>query len=456
MALHLGPRARKLVRILGLALLGVVTFVFAVQATFPYDRVKAKIIEALSTKYDVTIGDVSRGLMPGSMSLKAVTLRSRPSKAGDVPTVFFIENLDVHLGLLALLHGGATIDLDAKIGPGHIDGQIALAPSGTGVHLHGHELPSVSLPMRDAIGLPMSGKVDFDVDLDLPTVKDKFGKAAPDWSKAEGDVEFQCLGGCVIGNGKSKLKPKLNNSRSQAFAADGIEFGKINLDRFVAEVQFTHGKADVKRWEVKSADGELHVEVSITLQPELGESLISGCLRYNVTDTLLKREARTHAAITTMGAPLGPDHLFHIRLDGRVKETRRIGQVCGAAAGVGMDDVSGGGGGGPKRPQVTVQPDPPTTTPPPPPTATPPPPPPVTTPPPPPTTTPNAGATMTPNAPPAAPGGPPTGGLPTPTVGGTPVAPPAPGSPPPPGQFPTPEAAPPAGGAAGSSGVGTP
>ncbi|MBA3463494.1 MAG: hypothetical protein H0T46_26295, partial [Deltaproteobacteria bacterium] len=51
---QLGRRTRLVLRYVGFFLLAVVTFVFALQLTFPYDRVKDKIVEALSTKYDVT------------------------------------------------------------------------------------------------------------------------------------------------------------------------------------------------------------------------------------------------------------------------------------------------------------------------------------------------------------------------------------------------------------------
>src|SRR5690606_30980855 len=115
-----GRRARAVLRYLGFAVLGLVTFVIALQLTFPYDRVKAKIIEGLSSKYDVTIGSVSRSIVPGRMFFKAVTLRTRPAKADDLATTFFIERLEVDLGLLALIGGTASVDLDAKIGPGNI------------------------------------------------------------------------------------------------------------------------------------------------------------------------------------------------------------------------------------------------------------------------------------------------------------------------------------------------
>ncbi|HSR98788.1 MAG TPA: type II secretion system protein GspN [Kofleriaceae bacterium] len=380
---HLGPRARKIARYAGFALVGLVTFVFAFQLTFPFARVKDKIIDVLSDKYDVTIGDVDRGILPGRMYFKAVSLRTRPTSADEIATTFYIEQLEVNLGLFALLRGTASVKIDAKIGPGHIKGTIASSNGGTQVDLVGSDLPSASLPMREVLGLPMSGKVRFAFDLDLPNDKSKAGKVGPNWPKAEGNVELACPSGCTIGDGKSKLRPKLKIRAQQAFAEGGIDFGKVNVDTLLADVQIKGGKLSITRFDVKSPDGELHVDFDMTLNQDLQSSLVTGCLRFKGSDGLLKREPKTHAAISTTGAPLGPDNLFHIKLDGPVRELRRLGMVCGAAANTSMDNP---GAASNPRPNLTITPETPSAPAPngrpmiPPPQVNPPPPPPATPP----------------------------------------------------------------------------
>ena len=379
---NLGPRMRKVVRYGGFALVGLITFIFAFQLTFPFARVKDKVIDLLSDKNDVTIGDVERGILPGRLYFKAVSLRTRPTAPDDTPTTFYIEQLEVNLGLFALLRGTASVKLDAKIGPGHIKGTVALSRDGTNVDLTGSDLPSASLPMREALGLPMSGKVRFDFNLDLPTDKSKSGKVGPSWTKAEGNFELACPSGCMIGDGKSKLKPKLKNRGQQAFAEGGIDIGKLNVDTLLANIEIKNGKLAITKFDVKSPDGELHVDFDLTLNQEVQSSLVTGCLRFKGSDGLLKREPKTHAAISTTGAPLGPDNLFHIKLDGPLREMRRLGQVCGSAAtNTNMDSPNAGAN---PRPNLTVTPEFPTTrgpTPPPQQQAIPPPPPPPPTPP---------------------------------------------------------------------------
>ena len=351
---QLGRKTRLVLRIFGFFLLAIVTFVIALQLTFPYGRVKDKIVEALSTKYDVTIGGVERGLMPGRVYFTAVSLRTRPATASETASTLYIERLEVDLGILALIKGAASVRIDAKIATGHLKGTIAISKSGTSIDMEGVDLPAGNLPMKEALGLPMSGKLEIAVQLDLPNETNKAGRSAPDWSKASGEINFECPTGCTFGDGKTKLKPKLKNARSQAFAGDGIDFGKINVDTMLARVTIKDSQLELEKFDAKSQDGELHIDYQMTLAPEFGESMVMGCLRFKGSETLSKREPKTFAALTTTGASIGPDGLFHIKLDGKFKEMKRLAQFCGPSVkSANMDDP---GAGGNSRPNLTVQP----------------------------------------------------------------------------------------------------
>ena len=351
---QLGRRTRMALKGVGFFVLAVVTFVFALQLTFPYDRVKDKVVEALSAKYDVTIGSVERGIVPGRVYFNAVTLRTRVAKADDIPSVLYIEKLEIDLGILALMKSTAKVRIDAKIASGHLKGTISIGKTRTQVDISGVDLPAGNIPMKEIIGLPMSGKLELEFKLDLPIEKLKNGKTGPDWTKASGEVAFECPSGCTFGDGKTKLKPKLNNARNQAFAGEGIEFGKINVDTMLAHVKIDDGRLELDKFETKSTDGELHVDFALTLDQEFGDSDVAGCLRFKGSDSLQKREPKTYAALTTTGASIGPDNLFHIRLDGKFKTMKRLAQFCGPA--VKSANMDNPGGSGNSRPNLTVQP----------------------------------------------------------------------------------------------------
>jgi type II secretion system protein N len=354
---HVGPRTKKVLKIVGYIVLALVTFVFALQLTFPYNRVKDKVIEGLASKYDVTISSVDRGFMPGKITFNAVTLRTRPTKSDEVATTFFIKKLEINAGILSLIGGTASVDIDAEIGPGRIRGTIAISKSSTAIDIEGIDLPSAMLPMREAIGLPMSGKIAFAAKLTLPNEKSKSGtKAVPNWQKAKGAFQFDCDSNCTFGDGTTKLRPKLKNARSQAFAADGIDFGKVTVNSMHAHVTIKEGILELDKFDTKSEDGEIHVDFQVTLAPQLDDGMVAGCLRFKGSEALMKKEPRTHAALSTTGANLGPDGLFHIRLDGKFKEMKRLAQTCGPTLKGNMDDPGNPSNNNTGRPNLTVQP----------------------------------------------------------------------------------------------------
>lgn len=368
-----GPRTRLALRIVGYVFLALISFIIALQLTFPYDRVKAKIEEALASKYDVKIGTVERGLMPGRMYLKAITLRTRPA-ASDVDrvmrieekaerdrqmatlvTTFFINELEIDVGLLAAITGKASIDIEATIGSGTIEGNITISKSGTEVELEGNSLPAQQLPMREAIGLPMSGNVRFAFNLDLPNEKLKNGKVGPNWQKAVGNMMFQCPAGCIFGDGKTKLKTKVKKASQAEFVGEGIEFGKVLVQSMLAKVDIKKGKLAVTTFETRSDDGKLNVEYSMDLQQNIDDSQVAGCLRFEGSETLRKREPKTHTALTTTGAVRGPDGLFHIRLDGKFKDMKRLAQSCGPGVSKDTTTTTSGSSGSSSAPSLKVQ-----------------------------------------------------------------------------------------------------
>jgi type II secretion system protein N len=375
---RLGPRTRRVLRYAGFVFFALFVFVFALQATFPYGRVKDKLIEAMSEKYDVTIGKVERGIMPGRVAFKAFTIRTRQTKPEETVTTFYIDKLEVDVGLLPLLGGNIDVDIAATIGRGELSGNIRLAKFGRGditASFDGESLPADALPMRGLIGLPMTGKLEFSVNAHLPMEKSKMGKTAINWQKARGGLSLQCPSGCTFGDGKTKLKPLLKNTRNQAMVGDGIDFGKVTMDTLLAKASLKGGKLAIDKFDTTSKDGQLKVDYTMTLEKDFGESMVAGCLRFKGSDDLMRREPKTHAAISTTGAELRGDGLFHIRLTDRFKDMKRLNQECGPNTNTNnAEDFRA------NRPNLTVQPDEaakpavPVTPPPPPPAAETPPP----------------------------------------------------------------------------------
>jgi type II secretion system protein N len=412
MAIHLGPRARKAVRIAAFIVFGLVTFVFALQMTLPYDRAKDRAIERLADKgWDMSVGDVERSWIPGRVYLHSVRLTSHTSKPDEIPMIFFIKDLKVDVELLTMLGGNFSLDIDAKVANGRLTAKLEAPLSfGAGTYVikaEGKDLASDALPMQTVALQPTKGDLNLSADVSLTIEPLKSGKVGINWQKLEGDVEVACPSNCVYGDGKTKLKMKMTTrNKSQAeFGKDGIEFGIIKIDSLLAQLEAKNGKLTLSRLDAKSADGELKADFTMDLQQDVSESGVAGCISYKGSEELLKRDQRSFDAISLIGGALGPDKLFHIRLSEKWHDIKKQGIVCGGGAG-NMDEPGGTNPTMPtvRRPNLAVQPEPPTQ---PPPQVTPPPPPPMPTPAPPPPT--GSAATAVPVDPEHPPGSAPPG-----------------------------------------------
>lgn len=381
MAINLSPRARKILRYVAIGVFAIVVFVFALQLSFPYTRIKDKLVEQLADKYDIQVGEVERGIIPGRVYFNDVNIRSRPTKPDDVVTTMLIKRLEVDVGILPLLSKTLRVDVEAKIGTGTLKARVALngwGRDGFKLDATGDNLPGTGLPMRGLIGLPVEGKIEFSVALDLPNDHPKVGKPTPNWPKAEGDFSLACPSGCTFGDGKTKLKPLVKNSSQQAMVGEGIDFGKVDIDSLFAKAEIKNGKFEVTKFDAKSKDGELHVDYSMQLEKEFGNSVVAGCLRFKGSQLLEEKEPKTFAALQTTGAELRSDGLFHIRLTDRFSTMKRLNQECGPnVKAVTNGENFGGAPNMPSAPpKLTVMPDKPVPPPIPTPAAEPPPPPP--------------------------------------------------------------------------------
>lgn len=362
----LSPRVRKILRYVGIGFFAIIVFVFAFQMSFPYTRVKERLVDSLSDKYDVTIGDVERGFIPGRVYFNDVNIRTRPSSPTEPVTTMLIKRLEVDVGILPLLHGTLRVYVDAKIGRGDLSATVWLpgfGKKGVRFEAEGKDLPGTGLPMRAALGLPMTGTMNVSASLDLPNEVPKVGKPVPNWKAASGAFSIACPSGCTFGDGKTKLKPLVKNAGQQAMVGEGIDFGQVNIDSLVAKAELKNGKLDVTKFDAKSKDGELYVDYSMTLDKEFGNSVVAGCLRFKGSDALLKREPKTFAAIQTTGAERRADGLFHIRLTDRFSIMKRLNQECGPnVKNTGNGENFNSGPAAP--PHLTVMPDEPKPAPP--------------------------------------------------------------------------------------------
>jgi type II secretion system protein N len=333
----LGPNGRLALKIAGTMVLGFMTFIYAIHATFPYDRVKDKFVDALSSKYDVSVGSVERGWLPGAFTMKNVILRTRPSKAGEVPKIIKIDELDIDVGVLSLIGGKMDIDIEARMGPGKISGTITVQKGRVRASLASKALPLSDVPgLASVIGMPMGGRGNVTARLDLPN---------NDWRKASARLTIECPA-CTVGGEGAFFKPKNTNARTEGFVGQGVPVPLLNIANLSAQWTIEKGKIKTDRFIFQSPHLQLELEFEATVEKDLSKSKVdSACLRYRGTEELKTLSEKFYDALELTGGPLGPDDQRHLKLVGTLGAFKALPRLCGPGQADGAD-VAGGGGGG--------------------------------------------------------------------------------------------------------------
>ena len=345
--MHLTSRQSKILKWVGYPLLAIVTFVFTLAYTFPYDRLKDKIIEGLNEKYDVSIMSVEPTLVPGTFVIETMVLRTRPKTPGEKPVIILIDEIEVDIGVMSAVLWSMDmakigIEVEAKVAGGSLDLSVEHDKGDNTLVLAAHTkmLPIASMPgVRDAVGLPMTGGLSADLNVTLPGGK---------WNKADGHVKFSCIG-CTVGDGVAKMKMKpppgaANSRRSQSralFASDGLTVPRLNLGAVLGEIDIKKGSGEIKTFSARSKDGFLSMEGEIEFKDSFKETLFPGCMTFGFSDELKERSPK----FMGIEAGLPPkakqaDGSYSIPTKGKLVELRfDVRRQCGSKSS-GNDAVS--------------------------------------------------------------------------------------------------------------------
>lgn len=287
MGLQLTDKQKRLLKWIGYPVLGLVTFVFAVAHTFPYDRLKSKIEAVVGDRYHVDIESIRPKFFPGGVVVSGISLRSIPQRPDEQVVAVFIDRVELDVGLLAAIGGRLDLDLLVEVAGGSLEGRIGLSKAGLSARVETEQLPLGSLPgLQEAVGLPMAGGLDAKLELELPQQQ---------WSQATGSISLACIG-CTVGDGESTLQmrpPEVPAGRRQpqmAFGGEGITVPRLNLGNAMADIDIQSGTGTIKHFAASSADGTLQIEGTINFRDPFRTSQFPGCMRFKLSDELKQRE----------------------------------------------------------------------------------------------------------------------------------------------------------------------
>lgn len=338
--LHLTGRQRKIARWAGMGLLAIVSFLVTLKFTFPYDRLQGKLVDALSEKYDVTVGDVGGGLLPGTVVFDDVVLRSRPTAPGEKSSEILIDELVIDLGLdfglLGALRNRVVFDVEADLVGGEISAEVEASESMFEAHVETESLALGKLPgVASAVGLPMSGSLDAEVELRLPGGK---------WKNAEGHIELDCLE-CTVGDGVAKMtmapsstsssgRRRRTSAGAAAFSSTGVTVPRLALGEAKVLVDISKGVGDIKTFSAASKDGWLKIEGKIEFRDPFPNTLFPGCMRFKLSDELKQRDPKFGNIEYTLSEKMRQnDGSFALPTKGRLTELRwDVRRRCGGGS----------------------------------------------------------------------------------------------------------------------------
>jgi type II secretion system protein N len=290
---------------------GLLAFVVALYATFPYDRLRDRLVQSLQGGRDlqVTIGAVEPG-WGGGIVLRDVTVQPGGDDSAEPGTPLKIAKAKVSFALLAALRGALGADFEAELLRGKIRGEVQHDDEGTHVRLDADGLVMEDFPwIPSAIGLPLVGTLRAIVDLRVP--QDRF-------AQADGVIDFDCRD-CALGDGKAKFRL----AGASGFLADGLTLPKLRIGGWKGRLVVEKGTARLEGFDTKSADGETGLEGDVGLRDPIAQSQMHVYFRFKLADELKRNDPKLD--LLERGLSAGgrrTDGFYGLRISGSLSAMR--------------------------------------------------------------------------------------------------------------------------------------
>jgi len=252
--------------------------------TFPYDKVKERVVSSFNAdqlasggQQELQIESLSGYWLTG-VRMTGVTLLSAPSEAGKPPTKLAIDNASVRYSVLPALIGHSDLGFDADAFGGEVSGSFEVHGKDKLLEatLDGIDLAKITT-LVEVLGVPVEGKLGGSVHLTMPE-----GRA----SKATGQVSFESKG-TSVGDGKAKIKG--------ALALPKLEIGTIAITADAKD-----GVMKLMKFAAGGKDLDLQGDGRVTLREQVTESLWDLQVRFRINDAYRVKNDITK---TLFGAP---------------------------------------------------------------------------------------------------------------------------------------------------------
>lgn len=286
------PRVRKVLIAGGYVGFYVVALVAAFCLTFPYARLKERILGDFNQRQQgpdamrLEIDEIDSYWLSG-VEAEGVRLVSKgePEAPGKPAKskVTSIDHAHARLALLSLLIGRRVVNFGAEAFGGTLSGSLkdSEAERVVSIEIDGLDLGQTPL-FAGLVGLPVTGNMGGSIELVAPEGR---------LSKAEGKLALK-IAGVTVGDGKAKIRDLI--------ALPKLEAGELTLD---AEVKA--GQVKDLRFGANGPDLEFSTEGSVRLRDQPEQSLLNLTAEFKFTERYTSKDDLTKAIF-------GPSGMFDL------------------------------------------------------------------------------------------------------------------------------------------------
>jgi type II secretion system protein N len=347
----MNPRLRRILKWTLYPLFYAFAFVVFALWTFPYDRLKDRLVAEFNARQPAGTGtrieiESMSGYWIHGIEAEGVKLIAPPPPPGEdgkpkEPRVMQIDHIHVSISLLRLVVGTKHIKFGGDVFGGTIEGWTSDADDARAINVEMEGVSVSDLPvLREVVGLPMTGALTGTVDLQLPEAK---------LSKAAGKIELK-ITDLTVGDGKEKIQ-------------NTIALPKLEAGELVLEAEATEGRLKIAKLNGTGKHVEIVSDGSIRLRDPLDASLAELSMRFKFTDAYKTKDETTKALLGEPGSSLPglfdlnpknkrakrPDGFYAFRMTGPLAKLDMQPSPLGAAGGAGTPRNSGSRGFSPLR-----------------------------------------------------------------------------------------------------------
>jgi type II secretion system protein N len=294
----------KYARPVGYPLFYFVCLLLFASLTFPYDKLKQRIVASFNAdqlatggQQELQIDDVG-GYWLSGLRLKGLTLLAAATEPGKPPTKIQIDDATVRYAIFPMLIGNSDMNFDAYAFGGEASGSYGVHGKDTSVEvtLEAIDIGKVE-PVARLLGVPLEGKLGGKVRLTMPEQKA---------SKGTGAVSLD-IKDTVVGDGKAKIK--------DAVALPRLDVGTIT---FAAEAK--DGVLKITKFVAGGRDLELQGDGRITMRELAIDSLCDVQVRFRINDAY---RGKSDVTKSLFGAPGSSGPALFELADPKIKQSKR-------------------------------------------------------------------------------------------------------------------------------------